>query len=239
MLLVALVVGANACSLALDRQRPSGDGGDASRDGDIVDAPRDAPADRSVDGPPGDGLPDADLASDRGLDLDGPDAQPPDLGPCGGGCAAGLECVSGACVCTTNSCGGCCEGNTCIALAAQTPARCGRNGQNCGACSAPSNPCRQASCTAAGRVDGVLLAVHDVLSARTATEIVEQEFGLPVFGVSGAATRSPLSTSELIRLSTRMVYDVPALSHPGIALDVEGYLSQPQRCCDRSRIGVA
>lgn len=93
--------------------------------------------------------------------------------------------------------------------------------------------------SAAGRVDGVLLAVHDVLSARTATEIVEQEFGLPVFGVSGAATRSPLSTSELIRLSTRMVYDVPALSHPGIALDVEGYLSQPQRCCDRSRIGVA
>ena len=36
---MAHVVGANACSLALDRQRPSGDGGDASRDGDIVDAP--------------------------------------------------------------------------------------------------------------------------------------------------------------------------------------------------------
>lgn len=75
-----------------------------------------------------------------------------------------------------------------------------------------------------GRVDGALVAIHDVLSAQTAQEFVEQELGLRVFALTGTATRSPLSTLELRSVTDLPVYDMAAISDATVALAVEDFL---------------
>ncbi|MCA9192934.1 MAG: hypothetical protein KDB03_14255 [Planctomycetales bacterium] len=75
------------------------------------------------------------------------------------------------------------------------------------------------------KVDGAILAIHDVLSVRMASKLIEQDFGIPLFGISGVSTRSPLSSMELRRLTTHAVYDLPALSDPTIAMALEDFLA--------------
>lgn len=71
---------------------------------------------------------------------------------------------------------------------------------------------------AAKRVDGALLAIHDVLSASQGVRLVEEEFGVPLVGLSGMVTRSPLSVAELRSVTSQPVFDLCALSDPSIAL---------------------
>ncbi|WP_395837706.1 hypothetical protein [Archangium violaceum] len=53
---------------------------------------------------------------------------------CGNGpaCAAGQECVNGTCLCTSNSCSGCCLNNTC--QQGNTQSACGKGGDVCLQC---------------------------------------------------------------------------------------------------------
>lgn len=74
-------------------------------------------------------------------------------------------------------------------------------------------------------VDGAIMAIHDVMSVLMATSIVEQQIGLKLFGVSGAATISPLSTMELRQLTNHSVFDVPTLSSPDVAYAMEHFLA--------------
>lgn len=74
-------------------------------------------------------------------------------------------------------------------------------------------------------VDGAIIAIHDVMSVMMATSIVEQEIGLKLFGVSGAATISPLSTVELRQLTSHSVFDIPTLSNPDIAYAMEEFFA--------------
>ncbi len=74
-------------------------------------------------------------------------------------------------------------------------------------------------------VNGALVAMHDVMAVGMATSIVEQEFGLRLLGVSGAATRSPLSTRELQQLTYHDVYTISMLSDPAIATRVAAFLA--------------
>jgi hypothetical protein len=74
-------------------------------------------------------------------------------------------------------------------------------------------------------VDGAIIAIHDVMSVLLATTIVEQQFGLKLFGVSGAATISPLSTTELRQLTEHRVFDIPTLSNPAVALAMDSFLA--------------
>jgi hypothetical protein len=54
-------------------------------------------------------------------------------GPCG----QGQECVDGTCRCTTNSCAGCCSGNTCEP--GNTKDKCGKGGEVCRKCNKNCN----------------------------------------------------------------------------------------------------
>ncbi len=61
--------------------------------------------------------------------------------------------------------------------------------------------------TARGLVDDVCLAVHDVMAAPAGLELLQTQWGVTPTVVSGAATASPLSTSEL-----RSVTEIPCLT---------------------------
>ena len=76
------------------------------------------------------------------------------------------------------------------------------------------------------KVDGAMLAIHDVLSAGSGADIVERQFKLPLLGISGAVTQSPLSTAELRSVTNIPVYDMPALADPIIALALEPLLER-------------
>lgn len=76
------------------------------------------------------------------------------------------------------------------------------------------------------KADGAMLAIHDVLSAGSAAEIVERQFKLPLLGISGAVTQSPLSIAELRSVTNIPVYDMPTLADPIIALALEPLLER-------------
>ena len=59
---------------------------------------------------------------------------PAGLCRCGTGmpCGDGRQCVEGQCLCTPESCAGCCAGNTCVT--GTSDAQCGSGGEACGAC---------------------------------------------------------------------------------------------------------
>ncbi|MCA9174273.1 MAG: hypothetical protein KDB14_07275 [Planctomycetales bacterium] len=88
-----------------------------------------------------------------------------------------------------------------------------------------------------GKVDGAIMAIHDVLSADTAEQIVEREFGLPLFAMAGAATRSPLSTLELRSVTNLPVYDMAAISDATVALAVDDFL-KTRSLMSRSSVAV-
>jgi hypothetical protein len=56
----------------------------------------------------------------------------------GNACGAGLACISGVCRCDPSTCGGCCDGNTCVTKADKN--KCGANGQACKKCDRTCNP---------------------------------------------------------------------------------------------------
>ena len=89
------------------------------------------------------------------------------------------------------------------------------------------------------KVDGVILAIHDVLSAGPAAQLIEHKFGLPLFGVSGAVTHSPLSTDELRRATTLPVYAMPDLADPMIALAMEDFLAKSPRQAAHPSLKIA
>ncbi|WP_223641663.1 Gmad2 immunoglobulin-like domain-containing protein [Corallococcus sp. EGB] len=53
-------------------------------------------------------------------------------------CGAGQACISGQCRCDPSTCGGCCNGNTCVTRTDKNA--CGINGQNCKKCDKRCNP---------------------------------------------------------------------------------------------------
>jgi hypothetical protein len=61
----------------------------------------------------------------------------------GGACAPGQECVDGMCLCSPNSCSGCCSNNTCEP--GNTRDKCGKGGQACAKCNKNCNADR--TCT--------------------------------------------------------------------------------------------
>ncbi len=66
---------------------------------------------------------------------------------CGAGptCASGQRCVAGACVCNSNSCTGCCAGNSC--QTGDDYEACGSGGVTCGSCNVVgSNNCGPNGC---------------------------------------------------------------------------------------------
>jgi hypothetical protein len=68
-------------------------------------------------------------------------------GACSEGCAAGQKCVEEECVCTTESCAGCCaEDETCGS--GDDPTACGTDGEQCIACDA-SETCPSGECVCA------------------------------------------------------------------------------------------
>lgn len=68
----------------------------------------------------------------------------PPVEACPGGCAPGLRCVEGACVCTPDSCDGCCEGNIC--RTGDAPTSCGAGGGACQVCPV-GDACVQGACS--------------------------------------------------------------------------------------------
>lgn len=73
----------------------------------------------------------------------------PDATKCGGGgdactaCGSSQECKDGKCTCTTASCSGCCDGDTC--KTGNTKAECGKSGEACQACNDPQT-CISGAC---------------------------------------------------------------------------------------------
>lgn len=53
-------------------------------------------------------------------------------------CGPGLACIGGQCRCDPSTCGGCCEGNTCVTRADKNA--CGINGKTCKKCDKRCNP---------------------------------------------------------------------------------------------------
>jgi hypothetical protein len=100
--------------------------------------------DQPLDGPwLDDGPPRVDAPS-----YDGPPVA--DQSSCGTGlaCASGQDCIGGKCACVAGgACAGCCQGDTCVVLAAQTTQGCGLKGQACTSCVDP-NDCTTDSCVA-------------------------------------------------------------------------------------------
>ena len=113
-----------------------------------------APRDLGLDAP-ADLAPPPDSARDTGV----PDTTPPPDGQCFGDatrcgsycvdlqtsaehcgacdtpCAAGQDCVAGACVCVPGgNCNGCCDGNDCLAPTSQSVSLCGQGGESCASC---------------------------------------------------------------------------------------------------------
>ncbi len=78
-------------------------------------------------------------------------------------------------------------------------------------------------------VDGAMLAIHDVLAATSGADIVQNKFRLPLLGISGAVTQSPLSMAELRSVIDIPVYDMPSLADPVIAMAVEPLLERATR----------
>ncbi len=81
-------------------------------------------------------------------------------GACGCGmgpaCGDGLQCVEGECRCTPESCGGCCDGNTC--RPGTTDAQCGAAGAACGLCGG-GNTCQGGECRCGSNPPCLLLCV--------------------------------------------------------------------------------
>lgn len=56
-------------------------------------------------------------------------------GACGNPCAAGQDCVAGACACVPGgNCDGCCDGDDCLAPGSQSVSLCGQGGAACASC---------------------------------------------------------------------------------------------------------
>ena len=56
-------------------------------------------------------------------------------GACDSPCAAGQDCVAGACVCVPGgNCSGCCDGDDCLAVGSQSVSLCGKGGESCASC---------------------------------------------------------------------------------------------------------
>lgn len=73
-------------------------------------------------------------------------------------CAAGLDCVSGACKCVKGGqCTGCCASSaTCLAPgSSQSTTQCGVGGAACKSCSQPSKGCTKGACSASGKCQQV------------------------------------------------------------------------------------
>lgn len=83
------------------------------------------------------------------------------------------------------------------------------------------------------QVDTAILAIHDVLSADLGVRIVEQQLGLPLLGISGTVTRSPLSIAELRSVCSHQILDLPTLESSTVSFVVASHL-EVQRAMKQS-----
>ena len=67
-----------------------------------------------------------------------------------------------------------------------------------------------------GQIDHLCLAVHDAMAAPTCIDFLRSNWGLEVRVVSGMATMTPLSTSELIDLIDAPCWDCGELASAAV-----------------------